>query len=98
MKCSTKVPKIYQKTVILRFQRFLGISWDILDIPDVPVSILEMKLDLKISRKFEIFGKIVTKPLFFGKKGLKIFVTVAKCNGSEVHGSEVLVYVRRISL
>ena len=90
-KMQYKSTKIYRKTVILRFHGFLGISWDILDIPDVPVSILAIKFDLKIFRKFEIFGKIVTKPLFFGEKSLKIFVTVTKCNGSEVYGSEVLV-------
>ena len=92
MKCNTKVPKIYRKTVIFRFQGFLGISWDILNIPNVPVSILAMKFDLKISENSKFSEKLSRNLYFLGKKGLKIFVTVAKCNGSEVYGSEVLVY------
>ena len=96
MKCSTKVPKIYQKTivsaVIFGFLGFKEISWAVLDIPDIPVSILAKKFDLKIFRDFGIFQKIVTEPLFFGDKSLKIFVTRAKTNGSQVYGSEVLVY------
>ena len=70
---------------------FIGIFWDILNILDVPVSILALKFDIKIFGNFKVFQKIVTKPLFFGKKSLKIFVTVANCNGSEVYDSEVLI-------
>ena len=62
---------------------------------DVPVSILALKFDLKIFRNFKIFQKIVTTPFVFGKKSLKNYVTVANCNGSEVYGSEVLVYYKK---
>ena len=56
----------------------LGIFGDVVNILDVPVSILAIKFDPKIFQNFR-------------KKSLEIFVTVANCNGSEVYGSEVLV-------
>ena len=70
---------------------FLGISWDVLNILDVPVSILALKFDLKIS-EISNFSKNCHETFFFRKKSLNFFVTVANCNVSEVFGSEVLVY------
>ena len=67
VKCCTKVPKIYGKTIISAVMLgFIGISWDVLNILDVPILILALKFDLKIFRNFKIFQKTVTKPLFFG--------------------------------
>ena len=77
---------------------FLGMYWDVLNIMDVPVSILALKFDLKIFRNFEIFQKNCSETSLFRKKSLKIFVTVANCNGSEVFGSEVLVHKNKYSV